>query len=182
MLNTVIACLTIIGLATMIGVVYVKTRAKLPNHRDRLIARLDAVLPQTQCGLCGFGGCRPYAAALATGESDIDQCPPGGVEGMQKLARILVRDAHGRQPKAPQKAQAVARIDEPACIGCTLCIQACPVDAILGAAKQMHAVLERYCTGCELCLRVCPVDCIRMMAPRAEYSPKTRTIPLRLAA
>ena len=129
-----------------------------------LAARIDALLPQTQCGKCGYPGCQPYAEAIARGEADINQCPPGGAAGIAKLARLLHRGikplsaAHGvEQPKA------VALIEEQLCIGCTLCIQACPVDAIVGAPKQMHTVIPSLCTGCALCLPPCPVDCIRMI-------------------
>lgn len=128
-----------------------------------LVEHIDAILPQTQCTQCGYDGCRPYAEALAAGEADINQCPPGGDSGIRALAQLLVRPyvplnpAHGTiHPKM------VAIIDEARCIGCTLCIKACPVDAILGAHKQMHTVLTGECTGCELCVAPCPVDCIDM--------------------
>ena len=130
---------------------------------DTLVLQIDALLPQTQCTKCGYSGCKPYARAIANGEADINQCPPGGAAGVHALADLLglaykpLNPDHGLpQPKA------VAFIDESACIGCTLCIQACPVDAILGAAKQMHTVITAECTGCDLCLPPCPVDCITM--------------------
>ena len=130
-----------------------------------LIDRIDALLPQTQCTKCGFSGCRPYAEAIAVGEADIDRCPPGGAAGVAELAALL-----GRTPKplnpifGTEQPRAAALIDENWCIGCTLCIQACPVDAIVGAPKRMHTVLLEHCTGCELCLPPCPVDCIEMVA------------------
>jgi len=117
---------------------------------DPVVDKIDALLPQTQCGQCGFPGCRPYAEAIAAGEADINQCPPGG--------------EHGETPEVKQ----VAVIDEQTCIGCTLCIQACPVDAILGAPKQMHTVIAEECTGCKLCLPPCPVDCIEMVPVEDE--------------
>ena len=138
------------------------TAATLP-----LAERLDRLLPQTQCGQCGFAGCRPYAEAMARGEAGPERCPPGGDAGARALAHALgvpalpfdrARGAH----KPPQ----VALVVEEDCIGCTRCIQACPVDAIVGAAKLMHTVVEPLCTGCELCLPACPVDCI-VLVPAA---------------
>ena len=128
---------------------------------DPLVDKIDAVLPQTQCGQCGFPGCKPYATAIAKGEADINKCPPGGEEGVKKLAELLGVEV--KPLDAEPRPKAVAFIDENTCIGCTLCIQACPVDAILGAAKQMHSIIASECTGCELCLAPCPVDCISMV-------------------
>ena len=122
---------------------------------------LDDLLPQTQCTQCGYGGCRPYAEAIAAGTADIDRCPPGGDEGVARLASALGRPAKPLHPDVgPARAPQVAVIEEPACIGCTKCIQACPVDAIVGAPRRMHTVIASWCTGCELCLPPCPVDCI----------------------
>lgn len=133
------------------------------DDRRPLAERIDAILPQTQCGQCGHAGCQPYADALAKGEDRINRCPPGGEEGIHKLAALLQVDYLPFAADAPAgKPKAIALIDESTCIGCTLCIQACPVDAILGSAKQMHTVLADECTGCELCLAPCPVDCISM--------------------
>jgi len=129
-----------------------------------LIEAIDALLPQTQCTKCGYSGCRPYAEAVAQGEADINQCPPGGAAGIRKLARLLGRDEKALNPaNGTEIPRAAALIDESRCIGCMLCIQACPVDAIVGAAKRMHTVLTQYCTGCELCLPPCPVDCIDLV-------------------
>ncbi len=134
---------------------------------DPLVDRINAILPQIQCGQCNYPGCKPYAQAIASGEADINQCPPGGDAGVRALAELL-----GREPK-PLNAEhgeelppLVAVIDEEVCIGCTKCIQACPVDAILGAAKQMHTIIADECTGCELCLPPCPVDCIDLVPAR----------------
>jgi electron transport complex protein RnfB len=136
---------------------------------DPVVDQIDAILPQTQCGQCGFPGCRPYAEAIAAGEADINQCPPGGEAGIRALADLLGRDfVPLNEEHGEHKGKRVAIIDEKVCIGCTLCIQACPVDAILGAAKQMHTVIERECTGCELCLAPCPVDCIHMVAVKTD--------------
>jgi electron transport complex protein RnfB len=128
-----------------------------------LVDQIDAILPQTQCRQCGFLGCKPYAEAIARGEADINQCPPGGEEGMQALATLLGLKAKSLDAsRGPSLPKSVAVIDERHCIGCALCSQACPVDAILGAAKFMHTVIGSECTGCRLCLPPCPVDCITM--------------------
>lgn len=123
------------------------------------IGRIDALLPQTQCGLCGYRGCRPYAEAVARGEAAINQCPPGGAATVMALADLLGVEP-GPAPVAPPPRVVV--IDEAACIGCTLCLAACPVDAIVGAPKLMHTVIVALCTGCGLCLPPCPVDCIQL--------------------
>ena len=133
-----------------------------------LADRLDALLPQTQCTQCGYGGCRPYAQAMAAGEAELNQCPPGGEAVIASLAQVLGRAARPLDPaRGPYRAPQVAVIDEGVCIGCTKCIQACPVDAIVGAAQRMHTVIASWCTGCELCLPPCPVDCIAL-APVAQ--------------
>jgi electron transport complex protein RnfB len=134
-----------------------------------LADRIDALLPQTQCTRCGFQGCKPYAEALADGKAEINQCPPGGAAGIVKLAELLdTRPLPLNPANGVEKPLEVAVIDESLCIGCTLCIQACPVDAILGAAKLMHSVLPDWCTGCELCIAPCPVDCIAMVQVEPE--------------
>ncbi|MBP9057333.1 MAG: RnfABCDGE type electron transport complex subunit B, partial [Polaromonas sp.] len=130
----------------------------LTNH---LIDRITAALPQTQCTRCGYVDCAAYAAAIAGGEAEINQCPPGGAEGVQRLSDITGHAVTALNPDNGVEApRTVVYIDENWCIGCTLCIDACPVDAIVGANKKMHTVIEPLCTGCELCLPVCPVDCI----------------------
>jgi electron transport complex protein RnfB len=129
-----------------------------------LADQIEDLLPQTQCTKCGYAGCRPYAEAIADGTANYNQCPPGGTEGIARLAHLLgkpiipLNSDNGNERPRP-----VAVIDEAVCIGCTLCIQACPVDAIIGAAKQMHTVLPSLCTGCDLCVAPCPVDCIAML-------------------
>ena len=137
---------------------------------EALASKIDALLPQTQCTKCGYSGCLPYARAIASGAADINQCPPGGAAGIAKLAALLGREPKPLNPaKGAERARALALIDEARCIGCTLCIQACPVDAIVGAAKLMHTVIAELCTGCELCLPPCPVDCIAMVPlPQAD--------------
>ena len=132
-----------------------------------LVERLDRLLPQTQCGQCGFAGCRPYAEAMASGDAGVDRCPPGGDAGARALARLLqVPPQPYDRARGLQQPPRVALIVEADCIGCTKCIQVCPVDAIVGGAKYMHTVVEPLCTGCDLCVPACPVDCI-MMVPAA---------------
>ena len=151
------------GLALFLGLVLGFSAIKFKVEDNPLVQKIDAILPQTQCGQCSFPGCKPYATAIANGEADINQCPPGGEEGIRKLAELLGVEAKPLNAEhGVPKPKSVAVIDENLCIGCTLCIQACPVDAILGAAKHMHTIIAQECTGCELCLPPCPVDCIRM--------------------
>lgn len=133
-----------------------------------LADRIDAILPQTQCTRCGYPACRDYAQAIVDGKADINQCPPGGAAGIAALAKLLERDPLPLNPaNGTEKPREIAFIDEAACIGCTKCIQACPVDAIVGASKLMHTVLADECTGCELCIAPCPVDCIAMIPATA---------------
>ena len=135
---------------------------KTPGSQE-LADSIDDLLPQTQCRRCGYASCREYAAALAAGQSELNRCPPGGDTTITALARVLHCEPKPLNPACGHEGPwVVARIDEGACIGCTLCIRACPVDAILGAAKRMHTVIESECTGCELCLDPCPVDCIML--------------------
>lgn len=137
-----------------------------PKNDDPIVEKIDAILPQTQCGQCGFPGCKPYARAIAEQRADIDRCPPGGQEGVEKLAALLgVETKPLDTGRGAEKAPEVAYIVEDWCIGCTKCIEACPVDAIVGARRKMHTVIGAECTGCELCVAPCPVDCI-VMKPR----------------
>jgi electron transport complex protein RnfB len=138
----------------------------LSSTSSRSLAdRIEDLLPQTQCTKCGYPACRPYAEAVAEGAANYNQCPPGGAEGIARLADLLGKPVIPLNPvNGVERARPLAVIDESLCIGCTLCIQACPVDAIVGAAKQMHTVVAELCTGCDLCVAPCPVDCIAMVA------------------
>ncbi|HHH38718.1 MAG TPA: electron transport complex subunit RsxB, partial [Sedimenticola sp.] len=147
-----IAILTISALALAFGLLLGYAAIRFRVEGDPIVDKIEALLPQTQCGQCGYPGCHPYAEAIANGEAEINRCPPGGEATMLALAELLGKDPVPLEDEAAaEKPKAVAVIDEQECIGCTLCIQACPVDAILGAAKQMHTVIASECTGCELC-------------------------------
>ena len=167
------AVLALAVLAAAFGLALGWASIRFKVEGDPLVEKIDKILPQTQCGQCGFPGCKPYATAIAAGEADINQCPPGGEDGVVKLAELLGLDPKPLNPEngVAKTAPTVALIDESTCIGCTKCIQACPVDAILGAAQQMHTIIADACTGCELCLPPCPVDCITMVP--VEDTPKT---------
>jgi electron transport complex protein RnfB len=157
---------------------------------DTLIAQIDALLPQTQCGQCGYNGCLPYATAMAAENEAINRCPPGGVKTLYALANLLGKNVEPYAAEMPAQQQSLqaAYIQEGNCIGCTKCIQACPIDAIIGAAKQLHVVLTEECTGCGLCVEPCPVDCIELKnvsvlayspqkARERFYAKKTRILP-----
>ncbi|AWL11437.1 Electron transport complex subunit [Saliniradius amylolyticus] len=161
---SVIAALIAIGaLALVFGLILGYAAVRFKVDSDPLVDQIDEILPQTQCGQCGYPGCRPYAEAIANGD-DINKCPPGGEATIKKLADLMgvdpkpLDEAHGAED-----VKKVAYIREDECIGCTKCIQACPVDAIVGASKQMHTVIVDECTGCDLCVEPCPVDCIDMV-------------------
>lgn len=159
------AILILVGLAVVFGLILGYASVRFKVEGDPLVDQVDNLLPQTQCGQCSYPGCRPYAEAIANGEAPINQCPPGGESTILALADLLdvepmeLDEEAGVELDMPN----VAVIIEEDCIGCTLCIQACPVDAIVGAAKLMHTVIEDECTGCDLCLPPCPVDCIEMV-------------------
>jgi electron transport complex protein RnfB len=173
-MNAALAAAIALGLASVPALLL----ARVPRRRsgamdtDALAERIESLLPQTQCTQCGYAGCKPYAQAIARGEAGIDQCPPGGEAGVRALAELLkrvpgaVNPAHGITKPAQ-----VAYVCEAECIGCTKCIQACPVDAIVGAPKLMHTVIAELCTGCELCLPPCPVDCMDLLPAATAARP-----------
>ncbi len=164
-MSILVAVLALAGLALVFGVILGWSSVRFKVEGDPIVEQIDALLPQTQCGQCTFPGCRPYATAIANGEADINQCPPGGEATIHNLADLLGVEPKPLNPEngVEKDLPMLAIIREDECIGCTKCIQACPVDAILGAAKQMHTVINDECTGCELCVEPCPVDCIDMV-------------------
>jgi Na+-translocating ferredoxin:NAD+ oxidoreductase subunit B len=171
--------LILVALSGAAGALLRLASQRLGAPSNQLTEAILRALPQTQCAQCNYPGCRPYAEAIASGEADINQCPPGGPATIAQLAELT-----GREPRpldtsrGTHKAPQVALIDEARCIGCVLCIKACPVDAIIGTAKRMHTVIEPLCTGCELCIAPCPVDCITMIPAPPSYAPG---VPIKLA-
>ena len=163
------AVLALVGLGASFGALLGFAAVRFKTEGNPLADQINEILPQTQCGQCGYPGCRPYAEAIANNHEAINKCPPGGEAGIQALADLLdvepipLDEEHGEE-----KVKSVAFIREAECIGCTKCIQACPVDAILGAAKQMHTVIASECTGCDLCVEPCPVDCIDMIPAEVQ--------------
>jgi len=158
------ALIALVGLAAVSGAILGFAAVRFKTDGNPIVDQINDILPQTQCGQCGYPGCRPYAEAIASEEAQINQCPPGGEAGIQALADLLDVEALPLDAEHGEEAVSqVAFIREDECIGCTKCIQACPVDAILGAAKQMHTVIVSECTGCDLCVEPCPVDCIDMI-------------------
>ena len=158
-----------LAIATLLGF----SAEKFISDDNEVVSQINRLLPQTQCAQCGHPGCRPYAEAIAKGE-DINRCPPGGKQTIYDLANLLGREMLSLDESFGTTAPArIAKIRESECIGCTLCMDACPVDAIVGAAQQMHSVIESVCTGCDLCLPPCPVDCIDMITAPAKLIPLT---------
>jgi electron transport complex protein RnfB len=160
------ALLALVGLGASFGALLGYAAEKFKTEGNPISEQINEILPQTQCGQCGYPGCRPYSEAIANGDAAINRCPPGGETTIAQLADLLdveiiaLDEEHGEE----KEAAVVAYIREDECIGCTKCIQACPVDAILGAAKQMHTVIASECTGCDLCVEPCPVDCIDLLS------------------
>ncbi len=180
-MTVLIALLIIVTLTALTGAAAAMAGRRSSDEDASLIERINQLLPQTQCGRCTYSGCRPYAAAIASGEADINQCPPGGERTAAALAGLMGRETRPVDPRfgVTGATPRVAWIDEPACIGCTKCIQVCPVDAIVGASRYMHTVIAAECTGCELCIPPCPVDCIEMLpAPGSGRAPDMGTFPV----
>lgn len=182
--NPLLAALTtLVGLSLVFGAILGFAAVRFRVEGNPLVEQVDHLLPQTQCGQCGYPGCRPYAQAIVAGDN-INKCPPGGQATIQSLADLLGLPApeldaeHGEE----QDVKKVAFIREDECIGCTKCIQACPMDAILGAAKQMHTVIADECTGCDLCVEPCPVDCIDMIAVAPTLNSWRWSLPAALIA
>ena len=168
-MSILIAVATLAIISTLFGLLLGFASVRFHVEGDPVVDKIDALLPQTQCGQCSYPGCRPYAEAIASGEANINQCPPGGEITMLALSDLLgVEPVPLDEEHADEPEKTVVYIDEQTCIGCTLCIQACPVDAILGAAKQMHTIIEDECTGCDLCIPPCPVDCIHIKPVKVE--------------
>lgn len=177
------ALLAMLGLAVIFGALLGYAAEKFKVEGNPIVDQIDELLPQTQCGQCGYPGCRPYAEAIANGDP-INKCPPGGQATINALSVLLDVPApeldaeHGEESEIRK----VAYIREPECIGCTKCIQACPVDAIVGAAKMMHTVLVNECTGCDLCVEPCPVDCIDMIPVDESIGDWRWALPMRPGA
>jgi electron transport complex protein RnfB len=168
------------ALTLVLGLILGYTAIRFKVEGNPLVNQIDSILPQTQCGQCNFPGCRPYAQALAQGKAQINQCPPGGQEGADALAELLgVETLELNAEHGETKPSHIVYVDEQLCIGCTLCIQACPVDAFVGSSKVMTTVIAKECTGCDLCIPVCPVDCIyvKQLAPTlGTYVPSLKEI------
>ncbi|MEM7017561.1 MAG: electron transport complex subunit RsxB [Pseudomonadota bacterium] len=165
------AVFVIFSIALLFGLGLGFAAIRLKAEDNPVVEQVNAILPQTQCAQCGYPGCRPYAEAIINNQAEINQCPPGGETTILQLAELLDRPAKPLDANyGEEKPSIVAFIREAECIGCTLCIQACPVDAIVGAAQYMHTVLAEECTGCELCVEPCPVDCIDMLLAEQPMS------------
>ena len=170
MSGILIAVIAIAVLAAIFGLVLGFASIRFKVEADPIVEQIESILPQTQCGQCGYPGCRPYAEAIANGD-DINKCPPGGQQTIEKLADLMGVDVQDSVHDDDKGLKKVAFIHEDMCIGCTKCIQACPVDAIVGGTKALHSVIKDECTGCDLCVAPCPTDCIEMVP--VEMTPES---------
>lgn len=180
MSSILIAIIAIALLAAIFGAFLGFASVRFKVEADPIVEKIDAVLPQTQCGQCGYPGCRPYAEAIANGD-EITKCTPGGQAAVEKIAELMGIDAADIASDKEEPIKTVAFIHEDMCIGCTKCIQACPVDAIVGGTKALHTVIKNECTGCDLCVAPCPTDCIEMVpveATIASWKWQLNTIPV----
>ncbi|ABI72019.1 electron transport complex, RnfABCDGE type, B subunit [Shewanella frigidimarina NCIMB 400] len=181
MISSILIAVAVLSvLALVFGVILGFASKKFKVEGNPIIDQVETLLPQTQCGQCGYPGCRPYAEAIANGDK-INKCPPGGTATMEKIAELMGVEPEALGEEAQASVKKVAYIREDECIGCTKCIQACPVDAILGAGKLMHTVIAKDCTGCDLCVEPCPVDCIDMIPVETtiqNWDWKLRAIPV----
>ncbi|GAD91416.1 electron transport complex protein RnfB [Vibrio halioticoli NBRC 102217] len=176
----IIAIVALVILAAFFGGLLGFASIRFKVESDPIVEQIDAILPQTQCGQCGYPGCKPYAEAIANGD-DINKCPPGGEATIQKLADLLGVDVPDSAHDLSDNVKKVAFIHEDMCIGCTKCIQACPVDAIVGGTKALHTVISDQCTGCDLCVSPCPTDCIEMIPVKTttdNWQWQLNTIPV----
>ncbi|MGF1749378.1 MULTISPECIES: electron transport complex subunit RsxB [Vibrio] len=176
----IIAVTAIVVLAAFFGAILGFASIKFKVEADPIVEQIDAILPQTQCGQCGYPGCKPYAEAIANGDA-INKCPPGGQATIEKLADLMGVEVESSAHDDEKSLKKVAFIHEDMCIGCTKCIQACPVDAIVGGTKALHTVIKDECTGCDLCVAPCPTDCIEMIPVQATVDTwkwQLNTIPV----
>ena len=185
MMTSIFIAVAVLTIAAVIfGIILGFAADKFKVEGNPIVDQVEALLPQTQCGQCGYPGCRPYAEAIANGDK-VNKCPPGGTATMEKLAELMGVEPEPLNQEAQEAVKKVAYIREDECIGCTKCIQACPVDAILGAGKLMHTVIAKDCTGCDLCVEPCPVDCIDMLPVETtlkNWDWKLNAIPVTLVS
>lgn len=182
MITIIYSILALIFITTLSSILllFLNNKYNSSSSANKIIDSINNLLPQTQCGQCSFPGCKPYATAISNNEADINRCPPGGQETIDKLAKLLNTESKPLLEELEDKSQKQykALIKEEECIGCLLCIKACPVDAIVGANKKLHTVITNLCTGCELCIAPCPMDCIDMVEEKTSIQYQEHLFPL----